>query len=276
MNPWADAPPADPVRQREEKMSQPDEPQKTVTACVLIIGNEILSGRIQDANLGFLAQGLNEVGVRLREARIIPDDPAAIVATVNEVRSKFDYVLTTGGIGPTHDDITAECIAAAFGVPLIIHPEARRLLETHYPPGAINEARLRMARMPEGSELLLNPISRAPGFRIGNVYVMAGVPQVMQATFSELKYRLRGGATMLSRAVSCGLGEGTIAAELAALQERYPDLEIGSYPYFRRSDFGTTLVVRGTDPERIAAAVAELTTLIQALGGVPQEAAAEG
>src|SRR3954467_8118920 len=142
-------------------MSQPDEPRKIVTACVLIIGNEILSGRIQDANLGFLAQGLNEVGVRLREARIIPDDPAAIVATVNEVREKFDYVLTTGGIGPTHDDITAECIAAAFGVPLIIHPEARRLLETHYPnpTGAINEARLRMARMPEGSELLLNPIS---------------------------------------------------------------------------------------------------------------------
>jgi len=272
-----------PFRQREEKMSEApqtppptSEPPKTVTACVLIIGNEILSGRIQDANLAFLARGLNEVGVRLREARIIPDDPAAIVATVNEVRDKFDYVFTTGGIGPTHDDITAECIAAAFGVPLIVHPEARRLLETHYPPGAINEARLRMARMPERSELLLNPISRAPGFRIGNVYVMAGVPQVMQATFSELKYRLRGGATMLSRAVSCALGEGTIATDLAALQERYPDLEIGSYPYFRRSDFGTTLVVRGTDPERIAAAVAELTLLIRALGGVPQEAAAEG
>jgi molybdenum cofactor synthesis domain-containing protein len=257
-------------------MSQAANPPKTVTACVLIIGNEILSGRIQDANLTFLAQGLNEVGVRLREARIIPDDPAAIVATVNAVREKFDYVFTTGGIGPTHDDITAECIAAAFGVPLIVHPEARRLLETHYPAGAVNEARLRMARTPEGAELLLNPISRAPGFRIGNVYVMAGVPQVMQATFSELKYRLRGGATMLSRAVSCGLGEGTIATDLAALQGRYPDLEIGSYPYFRRSDFGTTLVVRGTDPERIAAAVAELTSLIRTLGGVPQEAAAEG
>src|SRR3954453_13201301 len=213
-------------------MSQPDEPRKIVTACVLIIGNEILSGRIQDANLGFLAQGLNEVGVRLREARIIPDDPAAIVATVNEVREKFEYILTTGVIGPTHDDITAECIAAAFVVPLIVHPEARRLLETHYPPGAINEARLRMARMPEGSELLLNPISRAPGFCIGNVYVMAGVPQVMQATFSELKYRLRGGATMLSRAVSCGLGEGTIAAELGALQDPYPDLEMRPTPNF--------------------------------------------
>lgn len=256
-------------------MTEAAEPPKTVTACVLIIGNEILSGRIEDANLSFLAKGLNEVGVRLREARVIPDDPAAIVATVNDAREKFDYVFTTGGIGPTHDDITAECIAAAFGVKLIVHPEARRLLETHYPPGAINEARLRMARTPEGAELLLNPISRAPGFRIGNVYVMAGVPQVMQATFNELKYRLRGGAKMLSRAVSCGLGEGTIAADLAALQQRYPDLEIGSYPYFRRSDFGTTLVVRGTDPERIAAAVGELTALIRALGGVPQEAASE-
>jgi len=276
MRPGPGAAQADPAREREEKMSEIEEPPKIVTACVLIIGNEILSGRLQDANLTFLAQGLNEVGVRLREARIIPDDPAAIVATVNAVREKFDYVFTTGGIGPTHDDITAECIAAAFGVPLIVHPEARRLLETHYPAGAVNEARLRMARTPEGAELLLNPISRAPGFRIGNVYVMAGVPQVMQATFSELKYRLRGGATMLSRAVSCGLGEGTIATDLAALQGRYPDLEIGSYPYFRRSDFGTTLVVRGTDPERIAAAVAELTSLIRALGGVPQEAAAEG
>jgi molybdenum cofactor synthesis domain-containing protein len=275
MNRGTDAPPPDRARQREEPMSEAQSP-KPVTACVLIIGNEILSGRIQDANLSFLAKGLNEIGVQLREARVIRDDPEAIVATVNEVRSRFDYVFTTGGIGPTHDDITAECIAAAFGVPWVIHPEARRLLETHYPSGAINEARLRMARMPEGSELLLNPISRAPGFRIGNVYVMAGVPQVMQATFSELKYRLRGGAKMLSRAVSCGLGEGTIATDLAALQQRYPDLEIGSYPYFRRSDFGTTLVVRGIDAGRIAAAVAELTTLIRALGGVPQEAAAEG
>ena len=257
-------------------MSEAGPAERVVTACVLIIGNEILSGRVQDANLAFLATGLNEAGVRLREARVIPDESATIVATVNEVRAKFDYVFTTGGIGPTHDDITAQCIADAFGVPLILHPDAKSLLESHYPRGAINEARLRMAHMPEGSVLLLNPISRAPGFRIGNVYVMAGVPQVMQATFSELRHRLRGGAKVLSRSVSCGLGEGMIAKELAALQERYAELEIGSYPYFRRSDFGTTLVVRGTDPERIAAAVAELTSLIRALGGVPQEAAAEG
>ena len=247
----------------------------TITACVLIIGNEILSGRTQDANLAFLAQGLNEVGVRLREARVIADDRAAIVGAVNEVRGKFDYVFTTGGIGPTHDDITAGCIAEAFGVPLTIHPDARRILEGHYPPGAINEARLRMAQMPEGAELLLNPISRAPGFRIGNVFVMAGVPQIAQATFNELKRQLKGGAKIFSRSVSCTLGEGAIARDLAQLQERYSDLEIGSYPYFRRSDFGVTLVVRGTERQRIAAAVEELRALIRALGGDPQDGVAE-
>ena len=256
-------------------MNEAGSADEVVTACVLIIGNEILSGRIQDANLSYLAQGLNEVGVRLREARVIPDDAVTIVATVNEVRAKFDYVFTTGGIGPTHDDITAACIAEAFGVKLILHPDAKRLLESHYPPGAVNEARLRMAYMPEGASLLLNPISRAPGFRIGNVFVLAGVPQVMQATFAELQRNLRGGAKVLSRSVSCGLGEGTIAKDLAALQERYTDLEIGSYPYFRRSDFGVTLVIRGTDGARIAAAMDELTALIRRLGGDPQEGLAD-
>jgi molybdenum cofactor synthesis domain-containing protein len=248
---------------------------KPVTACVLIIGNEILSGRTQDANLGFLAQGLNEVGVRLREARVIPDDAATIVDTVNEVRAAFDYVFTTGGIGPTHDDITSACVAQAFGVKLILHPEAKRILEAHYPPGAVNEARLRMAQVPQGASLLLNPISRAPGFRIGNVFVLPGVPQIMQAIFNELKHHLKGGARVLSRSVSCTLGEGTIAQDLAALQERYSDLEIGSYPYFRRSDFGVTLVVRGTEGARIAACVEELKGLIRALGGDPQEGQGE-
>jgi molybdenum cofactor synthesis domain-containing protein len=143
-------------------MMSSDTAPKIVTACVLIIGNEILSGRTQDANLAFLAQGLNEAGIRLREARVIPDDHDLIVSTVNEVRHGFDYVFTTGGIGPTHDDITAQCIADAFGVALIVHPEARRLLESHYPPGHLNEARLRMAMVPEGAALLPNPISRAP------------------------------------------------------------------------------------------------------------------
>jgi molybdenum cofactor synthesis domain-containing protein len=247
----------------------------TVSACVVIIGNEILSGRTQDANLAFLAQGLNEVGIRLREARVIPDIAEAIIGTVNEMRARFDYVFTTGGIGPTHDDITSACVAQAFGVPLILHPEAKRILESHYPPGGLNEARLRMAQVPEGASLLLNPISRAPGFRIENVFVLPGVPQIMQAIFNELKHHLHGGAKVWSRSVSCTLGEGTIAEELAALQDRYSDLEIGSYPYFRRSDFGVTLVVRGTDRERIAAAIAELKTLIRNLGGDPQEGLAE-
>jgi molybdenum cofactor synthesis domain-containing protein len=256
-------------------MSEADPPAQTVTACVVIIGNEILSGRTQDENLAFLAKGLNEVGIRLREARVIADDAATIIATINEVRRKFDHVFTTGGIGPTHDDITSASIAEAFGVPLILHPEAKRLLESHYPPGGLNEARLRMAHVPEGAVLLPNPISRAPGFRIDNVYVLPGVPQIMQAIFSELKHRLRGGARLLSRSVSCALSEGALAKELSALQERYTDLEIGSYPYFRRSDFGVTLVLRGTEKSRLAAAVEELKALIRRLGGDPQEGLAE-
>src|SRR5580698_6055292 len=206
--------------------SRADTPPKTYTACILIIGNEILSGRVQDENVCFLAKGLNEVGIRLKEVRVIPDDTDTIVGTVNEVRRAFDYVFTTGGIGPTHDDITAQCIAEAFAVKLILHPEAKRLLEGHYPAGAVNEARMRMAHVPDGAVLLPNPISRAPGFRIDNVYVMAGVPQIMQATFNELRYHLRGGERMLSRSVSCSLGEGILAKPLAELQARYNDLEI--------------------------------------------------
>jgi len=256
-------------------MTEPDPAAPVVTACVVIIGNEILSGRTQDENLAFLGKGLNEIGVRLREARIIPDDAGTIIATVNEVRGKFDYVFTTGGIGPTHDDITSASIAEAFGVPLILHPEAKRLLESHYPPGGLNEARLRMAHVPEGAALLPNPISRAPGFCIENVYVLPGVPQIMQAIFNELSHRLRGGARVYSRSVSCALSEGALAKDLGALQGRYLDLEIGSYPYFRRSDFGVTLVLRGTDKNRLAAAIEELKVLIRTLGGDPQEGLAE-
>jgi molybdenum cofactor synthesis domain-containing protein len=248
---------------------------KTYTACVLIIGNEILSGRVQDENVAFLAKGLNEVGIRLKEVRVIPDDSDTIVDTVNAVRQAFDYVFTTGGIGPTHDDITAQCIAEAFAVKLILHPEAKRLLEGHYPVGAINEARLRMAYVPDGAALLPNPISRAPGFQIGNVFVMAGVPQIMQATFHELRHRLKGGARMLSRSVSCSLGEGVLAKRLGELQARYGDLEIGSYPYFRRADFGVTLVIRGTDRPRLLAATEALKALIIELGSDPHEGASE-
>lgn len=258
-----------------DRGAAPSQP-RIVTACVLIIGNEILSGRTQDENLGFLARGLNEAGIRLREARVIPDVAEVIVATVNDVRRRFDYVFTTGGIGPTHDDITAQCIADAFGVPLILHADAKRLLETHYPAGHLNEARMRMAMVPEGAALLPNPISRAPGFRIGNVFVLPGVPSIMQGIFEQLRYRLVGGDKVLSRSVSCGLGEGVLARDLSALQDRFADVEIGSYPYFRRGDFGVTLVLRGTDGTRLAAAAEELRALIERLGGEPQEGLSEG
>jgi len=249
--------------------------REPVTAAVLIIGDEILSGRTQDTNLNAIARYLATFGIDLAEARVVGDVKAEIIAALDALREAYDYVITTGGIGPTHDDITSQCIAEAFAVKLILHPEAKRLLEGHYPAGAVNDARMRMAYVPDGAQLLPNPISRAPGFQIGNVYVMAGVPQIMQATFTELRHRLKGGAKMLSRSVSCSLGEGVLAKGLSELQARYDDLEVGSYPYFRRADFGVTLVIRGTDRGRLIAATEELTALILGLGGDPHEGASE-
>ena len=191
---------------------------KIVTACLVIIGNEILSGRTQDANLAYLAKGLNSVGIRLREVRVIPDVADTIVATVNELRAGFDYVFTTGGIGPTHDDITSETIARAFGVRWVLDPEAKRRLAAGYKdPSELNEARLRMAHVPEGAVLIDNPVSRAPGFQIGNVFVLAGVPRVMQAMFDGIKHRLKGGAPVLSRSVVCALPEGILAEGLGTV-----------------------------------------------------------
>ena len=241
------------------------------SACVLIIGNEILSGRTKDANLAYIAAGLNDVGVRLREARVIPDVPETIVATVNEVRRKFTYVFTTGGIGPTHDDITSECIAKAFGVKWVIHPEAFRRMAAAYRPGEFNEARQRMAHTPEGAELIDNPVSRAPGFRMENVYVLAGVPEIMRVMFDGVKSTLKGGKKMLSRAVNSGVPEGLLAKGLGEIQERYPDLEIGSYPYFRRGAYGTSLVLRGVDPVRLGAGFEEVMGLVRGQGGDPVE-----
>lgn len=249
------------------------EAEKTVTACVLIIGNEILSGRTQDVNLNYLAKGLNEAGVRLREARVIPDVPDVIVATVNEARAKFDYVFTTGGIGPTHDDITNECVAKAFGVPLILHEEAKRILEDRYRARGmeLNEARLRMAHVPQGATLVLNPVSGAPGFRMENVYVMAGVPQIMQAMFEGVKDELRGGRPVLSRAISCGLAEGQLAKGLGEIQSRYPDIDIGSYPWYRRGAYGVSLVLRSPDERRLGLASDEVAGLVRGLGGTPND-----
>ena len=249
---------------------------KTVTACLLVIGNEILSGRTQDANLNFLAKGLNEVGVRLREARVIPDVPETIITTVNEVRTKFDYVFTTGGIGPTHDDITAECVARAFELKLVLDPEAKRRLEIRYRQMGgqveLNEARLRMAHVPEGATLIDNPVSAAPGFQIGNVFVMAGVPAIAQAMFDSVKHRLVGGAKVLARSVNCRLAEGTIAKDLTEIQERYPQIDIGSYPFWSRGGgFGVSLVLRGTDPQELARATEEVAAMITQHGGEPIE-----
>ncbi|MEA2780575.1 MAG: hypothetical protein QOK29_2119 [Rhodospirillaceae bacterium] len=242
-----------------------------VTAAVLIIGNEILSGRTKDANLGYIAEELSRLGIRLREARVIADIEEEIVAAVNELRRRYDYIFTTGGIGPTHDDITAASVAKAFGLRLILDPRARAMLERNYPPGGLNEARLRMAHVPEGAELIENPVSAAPGFRIGNVFVMAGVPSIMQAMFDGLKHRLIGGKPVLSRTVSAFLGEGIIAAGLGSLQQRYPELEIGSYPFFRQGRYGASFVLRGTERALIDAAAGELGKLIHELGAEPIE-----
>ena len=252
-------------------MTAPPPASPAPTAAVIVIGNEILSGRTQDANLAYLATGLGEIGIRLAEARVVRDEEAAIVATVNELRARHTYIFTTGGIGPTHDDITSECVAKAFGVKLRLDPDAVRVLQAHYPPGYLNEARLRMAHVPEGATLVENPVSRAPGFRIENVYVLAGVPLVMRAMFDGIKGQLRHGPPVLSRSVTCALGEGAIAKDLTAIQERFPDIEIGSYPYFRAGGFGVSLVSRGTDAGRLAEVTEALKAMIRALGGDPRE-----
>ena len=239
------------------------------TACLLVIGNEVLSGRTQDANIKFLASGLGEIGIPLREVRVIPDVPETIIATVNEVRAKFDHVFTTGGIGPTHDDITSECISAAFGVAWEPHPVAWARMELHYKPGEFNAARQRMATMPRGASLIDNEVSIAPGFTIGNVHVMAGVPRIMQSMFRSLAPTLAGGPPIVMGAVHAkGLAEGKIAAGLEAIQVRFPALDIGSYPYYRAEGNGVALVAKGNDPVSIAAAVVEITALIEASGAV--------
>jgi molybdenum cofactor synthesis domain-containing protein len=257
-------------------VQSPPSPTRTVTACLLIIGNEILSGRTRDANLAYLAKGLNEVGVRLREARVIPDVPETIVSTVNEVRAQYDYVFTTGGIGPTHDDITAECVARAFGLRLVLDPEARRRLDVRYREMGgqmeLNEARLRMAHVPDGAVLIDNPVSAAPGFQIGNVFVMAGVPVIAQAMFDSVKHRLVGGAKVLARGINCRLAEGTIAKDLADIQSGYPQIDIGSYPFWSAGGgFGVSLVLRGTDAEMLDCAVGDVRAMVMRLGGEPVE-----
>lgn len=226
------------------------------TACVLIIGNEILSGKTQDANLQFLAEAFSRLGIRLAEARVIRDEPEVIAAVVNELRARYTYVFTTGGIGPTHDDVTAESVARAFGVELVLDEEAARRIGRG--SRDLNAARLKMAMIPQGAILIDNPISQAPGFRIENVFVMAGIPSIARAMFAAVEHELTGGDPILSQSVDIFRREGDIAAPLDAIARRYPDVEIGSYPFAREGRFGASIVVRGTDADRITAAMTEI------------------
>lgn len=244
---------------------------RIVTAAMLVIGNEILSGRTRDANMHFLAGRLTELGIRLAEARVVPDTEAAIVGAVNDLRARYDYVFTSGGIGPTHDDITADCVAKAFGVGIGIHPEARRRLEAHYEAGMLNAARLRMARTPEGATLIDNPVSAAPGFQMGNVLVMAGVPAIFQAMVASAAPLLSGGDKLLSRTVIALIPEGAIAEPLGALQQEYPDVDMGSYPAFRGGKPSTAIVMRATDKARLDAAAEKMHGIFRGLGGAPFE-----
>ncbi len=240
-------------------------------AAVLIIGNEILSGRTQDANLNFLAAALGDLGIRVREARVIGDFDEAIVAAVNELRRRYTYVFTTGGIGPTHDDITSAAVAKAFGVALERNAEAVARLERQYAREDINEARLRMADIPAGASLITNPVSNAPGFRLGNVFVLAGVPRIAQAMFDSIRHELSGGPPMLSRTVTIHLAEGVLAAGLAQIQDAHAEVEIGSYPFFRANRLGAAIVVRGTDAAKLRAAAAAVADLARALGAEPED-----
>lgn len=237
------------------------------TAAVLIIGNEILSGRTKDANLGWLGEQLAAMGIELQEARVVADDPQAIIEAVNALRIRYDTLFTTGGIGPTHDDITTPCIARALGVPVIRHPEAERILLKHYRPEDVNEARMKMADTPEGATLVFNPVSAAPGYRIDNVYVFAGVPKIMQAMFDSVRQELQGGEPIISRSISVYLPEGDFAIGLAEIQDACPDVQIGSYPMIRSGRLGTSLVLRGTGVTPINAAYEQVKALLIGLNG---------
>jgi len=241
--------------------------ESSPTAAVLLIGNELLSGRTQDANLAYIAKRMVEKGIRLEEARVIPDIPEVIISAVNELRQRFTYVFTTGGIGPTHDDITADCVAEALGVELPVNPDAKAILLAYYAERDIepNEDRLRMARIPLGASLVDNPVSAAPGFHIQNVYVFAGVPRIMQAMLDSVLSELQQGEVLHSITVNCTLGEGTVATELRAIQARYPSADIGSYPGKMDGGFRLSLVARGSNESELLQIKAELEKMISDL-----------
>ena len=241
---------------------------EAVTAAVLVIGDEILSGRTKDKNIGTVADRCTQLGIDLREVRIVPDEQPAIVAALDALRAAHTYVFTTGGIGPTHDDITADAVAHAFGVDISEDPRAIALLLERIKPEDLNEARRRMARIPHGAALVENKVSKAPGFWIGNVIVMAGVPAVMGAMLDAVTPKLKVGALVNARAVAAGgLKEGDYAADLSAIAARHPSLSIGSYPHFSEGTFRNEIVVRGRDLAAVEAAEAEVRAMVAAFGG---------
>jgi molybdenum cofactor synthesis domain-containing protein len=233
-----------------------------ITAAVLVIGDEILSGRTKDKNIGYIAEYLTNIGIDVCEVRVVPDVEAEIVAALDALRHRYTYVFTTGGIGPTHDDITAECVAKAFGVPIDVDPRAKALLLTRIAEKDLNEARLRMARIPKGADLILNKVSAAPGFRIGNVHVMAGVPTIMQAMLDEVAPTLKTGVRMLSESVRANLREGDIGGPLGEIAKAHPEVMIGSYPFQDDGRPNTNVVIRSRDAARLAAARAAVEEML--------------
>jgi molybdenum cofactor synthesis domain-containing protein len=247
-----------------------------ITAGILVIGDEILSGRTKDKNIGYIAEYLTTIGIDLRQVRVVPDDEAAIVEALNALRARYTYVFTTGGIGPTHDDITAECVAKAFGVPIDYDPRVVAMLKERYAAMGteMNEARMRMTRVPRGADLVPNKVSAAPGFWIGNVIVMAGVPSIMQAMLDEVGPKLRTGVKMLSETVRADCREGDVGTELGEVAKAHPQVMIGSYPFHdEKRGPNTNIVVRGRDPAQIAAAKAAVEDM---LGKVRARLAAQG
>jgi len=237
---------------------------EAVTAALVVIGDEILSGRTKDVNIGATADFCTELGIELREVRVVSDVEDDIIAAVNAVRARYTYVFTTGGIGPTHDDITADAIAKAFGVKLPINDEARAMLEARWKQTGteVNEARLRMARIPEGGTLIVNSVSAAPGFRIGNVHVMAGVPKIMLAMLEAIAPTLQGGKKVKSITIRCGVGEGSIGGPLGRIQDEFPDVKMGSYPQMGQTFVMTELVLRSSDEARLAEAAGRVREMV--------------
>ena len=238
------------------------------TAGVIIIGNEILSGRTQDLNVSYIGNKLGNLGIVLAEVIVIPDDEETIIERVSSYADKFDYVFTTGGIGPTHDDITTASIAKAFSLKLIRHPDAVAVMEGYYEPGTLTEARLKMADIPEGATLIENPVSGAPGIQIKNVFIMAGVPEIMQAMLDGLADRLIGGPPILTASVSTNLTESKLAVGMSKIQDECIEVSIGSYPYFKRGKLGVNIVLRSIDKILLLEQLALITTLVEETKGM--------